>query len=209
LRRDLSRPQHPAIAYAGNLMKIMPESVVQLATQSAFGRPLVTNVHRSMLVEAMVALALQPVWRWCSADYASHDFVNEAGMRLEVKQSAALQSWNAQSRKISKSQFDIAMRTGEYIGENWHAGLRRNADIYVFAHHPVFDGTADHRDPEQWNFHVVAESRLPNGRSIRLSRVQDIAPVCRLTGLADQVALVSRMITDEIAPRPAEGPREV
>lgn len=37
------------------------EKIVSLASQTLFGRPLVTNVYRSVLVEAMVAEAL-PDW---------------------------------------------------------------------------------------------------------------------------------------------------
>lgn len=192
-----SVPGSPRTGYSGNPMMFTSADVVHLATQSAFGRPLVTNVHRSMLVEAMVALALQPHWQWCSADYASCDFIDREGVRLEVKQSAALQSWNAQSGRISSSQFDIAMRTGEWVRDVWHARLRRNADIYVFAHHPVSDRTADHRDPEQWNFYVVAERKLSSAKSIRLPRVQALAPACRLTDLAVQVAAVSRAFSQE------------
>ncbi len=78
---------------------------------AAVGKPLVTNVLRGLLVEAMVAIALEPVWTWVAGDYASWDFEGPRGLRLEVKQSAARQSW-ADENVISKCSFDIAPRTG-------------------------------------------------------------------------------------------------
>lgn len=59
---------------------------------AAFGRPLITNVMRGQVVEAIVACALEPECRWCAADYSSWDFDRADGVRLEIKQSAARQS---------------------------------------------------------------------------------------------------------------------
>ncbi|MBK8545700.1 MAG: hypothetical protein IPL62_20575 [Caulobacteraceae bacterium] len=64
---------------------------------------------------------------------------------------------------MSKASFDIAPRTGEYVdGAAWVDGVGRNADIYVFAYHPVADPTADHREPTQWQFYVVLENTYPH-----------------------------------------------
>ena len=41
----------------------------------------------------------------------------------------------------------------------------------VFAHHPIMDESADHRDPRQWRFHVVATGRLPIDKTISLVKV--------------------------------------
>lgn len=164
------------------------DRVVARATNAAFGRPLVTNVHRSMLVEAMIAEVLEPEWTWCAADYASYDFRHLDGTRLEVKQSAALQTWNADTGRPSKSSFDIAPRTGEYVdGIAWKDGVARNADIYVFAHHPLTDETADHREPDQWLFFVVPEGALPTQRSIVLSGIANMAEPVRLSDLHAKV----------------------
>jgi hypothetical protein len=48
-------------------------------------------------------------------------------------------------------------------------GAGRNADLFIFAWHPRTDEAADHRDPRQWLFHVVAEPLLPLGKSISLA----------------------------------------
>ena len=115
---------------------------------AAFGRPLITNVLRGHVVEAIVACALEPDWTWCSQDYASWDFEHPGGLRLEVKQSAARQSW-ATSDKPSACSFDIAERKGRWEGAVWIDEPGRAAHIYIFAHHPIAESEADHRDPEQ------------------------------------------------------------
>lgn len=162
--------------------------VVAKASDAAFGKPLVTNVLRSLLVEAIVDTALGGSWNWCSSDYASHDFVDSNGTRLEVKQSAARQSWDPSPTRKAPPTFDIAPRTGYWIGgTQWVPQAGRNADIYVLAHHPIDDDTADHREPLQWHFYVVATSKLPDQKTISLNRVKALAQVCGYDQLADEV----------------------
>lgn len=152
---------------------VTAEDVASKAAGAAFGKPLVTNNLRALLVEAMIDIALAPVWRWCAADYAGWDFQHESGTKLEVKQSAARQTWTTATGGPSKSSFDIAARTGYWVdGATWMPGIGRNADIYVLAHHPVEGVSADHRDPNQWNFYVVAAAALPDTKSISLARVR-------------------------------------
>ena len=163
--------------------------IVEKASAAAFGQPLVANYLRSQIVEAMVAEALAPEWKWVSASWAGWDFQSEANDKLEVKQSAAKQTWAPVSGRNVKSSFDIAARTGHWIGEKWIKGAGRNADIYIFAHHPVDDETADHRDPKQWVFYVLAESSLrPTGqKTISLSTIQKLTSAVTFVGLRDRV----------------------
>lgn len=139
--------------------------VVADASSAIFGKPLVTNIYRSIIVEAIVHRAL-PEWAWCSADYAPFDFQHPDGTRLEVKQSAAKQTWPTNRR--SAISWDIAPRKGYFIGADWTERPGRNADIYILAEHPVYDETADHREPAQWRFFVIIAGRLPDMK--RLSR---------------------------------------
>jgi hypothetical protein len=164
------------------------EQVVARAADAAFGKALVTNVHRSLITEVIVAAALEPEWTWCAADYASYDFQHASGVRLEVKQSAALQTWNAASKLKSKASFDIAPRKGEWVdGITWKAGEGRNADIFVFAYHPVADLTADHREPSQWVFYIVLEAALPKTKSIRLPALNELGSAVPFVALRDSV----------------------
>ena len=138
-------------------------------SEFAFGSPLVTNVLRGHVAEAIIALALEPEWRWCANDYASWDFERADGLRLEVKQSAARQSWTTAGRS-SPPAFDIRERTGYWNAGQWVAEAGRPADIYVLAYHAVADATADHRDPQQWTFAVISRAELPAQKTIGLGR---------------------------------------
>jgi len=171
--------------------------VIAKVSQVAFGKPLVTNVLRGHLAEAIIALALEPEWNWCSADYAGWDFERSDGIRLEVKQSAAMQSWS--TGKPSKAVFDVAARTGYWeSGTEWIAKEGRPAHLYVFAHHGVYGNHADHRDPAQWEFYVVPTSALPDVKQISLSRIRLMsAGVSTMGNLAATVRNVVRAIAGE------------
>jgi hypothetical protein len=162
---------------------------------AAFGRPLITNVHRGMVAEAIVAATLEPEWRWCSEDYSSWDFERADGAKLEVKQSAARQSWAAADAKPSACCFDIASRAGRWEnGVDWIAEPGRSAHIYVFAHHPISDATADHRDPAQWRFYVIATHLLPNTRRLTLARLRSLGDACAFEELRQSVSSVADQI---------------
>ncbi|WP_430423002.1 hypothetical protein [Phenylobacterium sp.] len=163
--------------------------IVARASEAAFGRPLVSNTLRSMVVEAMVDLALGDGWTWCSADFAGWDFEHADGTRLEVKQSAARQTWAAPARQ-APPRFDIAPRTGHWAGPTWIEGAGRQAHIYVLAHHPLTDETADHRDPQQWVFYVVAADMLPAAKSLSLKGAEALTIAVDYVGLRDMVERV-------------------
>lgn len=169
-----------------------PAEVVAKVADAAFGRPLVTNVLRAQLVEAMIALVLEPEWHWCGADYAPCDFERADGLRLEVKQSAARQSWSTD--KPSKAIFDVAARTGRNEAHGWVEEYGRAAHLYVFAHHPTFDDTADHRDPAQWLFYVVPTTALPDVKQIALGTIKTMAEAVPISKLAEVVAAVASAI---------------
>lgn len=155
-----------------------------------------TNVLRGQIVEAMVALVLEPDWQWCGADYAPCDFERPDGLRLEVKQSAARQSWV--TGKPSHAVFDVAARTGRNEISGWVEEIGRAAQIYIFAHHPLFDETADHRDALQWNFYVVPTEKLPEVKRISLSRIKALACPVMISELADTVRISSNFVAREI-----------
>jgi hypothetical protein len=167
------------------------------ASEAAFGKPLVTNVLRGLVAEAIVAAALEPDWKWCSEDYAAFDFLHREGLRLEVKQSAAKHSWAKEGARPSSVGFDIAARTGLWEdGVNWINPPGRNADIYVLAYHPVTDGSADHRDPHQWLFFVVLARDLPPSKRIGLASVRKLSTETTFNNLSRAVELAR----DELQP---------
>ena len=65
-------------------------------TQRLFGAPLLRYSIRGEWVEEMVAQALEPGWALCADDRAACDLGQVAGpSRIQVKQSAARQSWQS------------------------------------------------------------------------------------------------------------------
>lgn len=165
---------------------VTKEAIAEKAAKAIFGKPLVTNVYRSVVSEAIVASALTD-WMWCSEDYASFDFIHPDGTRLEVKQSAVRQSWV--TSKPPRPSWDIKPRTGYWKdGITWVPEPGRNADVYILCLHPVEDDTADHRDPAQWQFVVVAARDLPATQRIGLAaalRINKSVGFCELNEVVE------------------------
>jgi hypothetical protein len=151
-----------------------PDEIRAKVSARAFGSPVIQNDFRGFVAETIVESALGPTWRCCSGDWLGWDFEYLDGTRLEVKQSAARQTWAAPKRP-SPPTFDIRTRSGFYVGSEWHPGVGRLAHVYVFAYHPIADTTANHLDPSQWVFYLVAAERLPANKSIGLARVTSLA----------------------------------
>lgn len=170
--------------------------VIAKVSQVAFGKPLVTNVLRGHVAEAIIALALEPEWSWCSADYAGWDFERADGLRLEVKQSATMQSWS--TGKPSKAIFDVAARTGYWeAGTEWIAKAGRPAHLYVFAHHGIYGDDADHRDPSQWGFYVVPSHALPDVKKLGLATISTLTSAVPVAALANTVRAAASQIANE------------
>ncbi|MCB9997888.1 MAG: hypothetical protein H6871_02835 [Methylobacteriaceae bacterium] len=153
----------------------LKREVFDRVAKFAFGKPLIDNNFRGVVAEAIVGMTLPSGWRWCSESWGGWDFEHSDGTRLEVKQSAARQSWKAPSKGPSERRFDIAMRTGHWLGEVWVDAPGRKAQIYVFAFHPLLHEAVDHRDPLQWEFYVVPAGQLPSSKSITIKRLRTFA----------------------------------
>jgi hypothetical protein len=175
-----------------------------------FVEPLIPNIWRSDYVEGLVLFSLGKAWKQPPL-WSGWDLENDAGVRLEVKQSAALQSWYTQTGgKRSRPSFDIAPRTGYYTDSTddavWvaaadlsEADFIRSADIYIFAWHPETDPkTADHRRAEQWRFFVVPEYLLTERhgpqKTITLNPIKRLSAAVIYDRLASTVdAAVSKL----------------
>jgi len=172
------------------MRKIDTGAVARHVADAAFGKPLVQNNLRGMVVEAMIDLVLPSGWRWVSLDWAAWDFEHADGTRLEIKQSSAKQTWSP-PKLLSDRRFDIAPRTGRWDGADWIADPGRFAHMYTFGDHPVADETADHRDPMQWDFYVVPTVDLPpSARSISIKSVRTLVPPCTIDELPERVEAV-------------------
>ena len=161
---------------------------------SRYDRPVMNNVHRAEYGECMVAELLEPNWvlPWMDGyDWAPWDLHDGSGMKIEIKQSAALQTWQAGRGEQARSpRFDIAPRKGYWTADaTWIDNPARPANIYVFAWHPEMEeSVADHRSPGQWKFFVVPSDRLPpEQRSIGLAGLKRLAEAVGFESLASTV----------------------
>lgn len=163
--------------------------VIDRLTRRLFGSPILRNDVRGEVVEEIVGIALEPEWELCSGDWAACDLVHSTTkLRIQVKQSAARQSWHKGERPPPKPRFSIATETGRWEGgDQWVEERSRNAEIFVFAWHPRTDDAADHRDPDQWEFYVVPEVALPRQSSISLAGVTRLATAVPVAGLPEAV----------------------
>ncbi len=165
------------------------ESVLRRVTVR-FDKPLIQNDLRSVYIEEQIGILLGSRWRFAGADWGPFDFESD-GVRLEVKQSAALQSWH---HRPGNGSFSIAPKQGRYVGPLFVLDPGRHADIYVFAWHGVTDASADHRDVNQWSYYVCATELLPSDqKSISrpsLERITGSKPgtAAQLPGLVEDLA---------------------
>ncbi len=155
-----------------------------------------TNSWRGDYMECMIALVLGDDWilPWENGeDWASWDIEHRNGARIEVKQSAARQTWHLDYMAPHRyPNFDIAPRTGYWTerGNRWVDSPGRSADIYIIAWHDerAVD-IANHTDPGQWRFYVVASRDLPeNQKTIGLRTLKKLSDCCAISDLKSQVA---------------------
>jgi hypothetical protein len=164
--------------------------VINRLSQRLFGSPILRNDVRGEAVEEIVGMALEPQWKLCSGDWAAYDLIHfTRGIRVQVKQSAARQTWHKGECPPPKPRFSIAEKTGRWEGgDKWIAQRSRNADIFVFAWHPLMGDDTDHRRPDQWTFYVVPETALPQQGSISLTGIERLASPVRIESLAIELA---------------------
>ena len=124
------------------LQRVVHQLVAQRLIDRVFNHRLIGNVERGGYVECMVELALSelhPPWSltdtWASWDLEQQD----TGARIEVKQSAARQTWSSATNPARHApSFDVAPRSGYYVdgGSEWvESDLRRHADVYIMGWH--------------------------------------------------------------------------
>ena len=173
--------------------------IAQRLARRLFDQKLIGNEYRSAFIKAMIEPHLVPFgWRHVGDEWNGWDFQRGEDTRLEVKQSAAWQTWSKRTGKASPGTFDIAPRTGYWDsdGTTWIAAPGRHAQTYVLAWNGETGAAADHRDPAQWDFFVVAALRFgETQKTIALSRVRTLANPMPLSALAAAVEAVAKPVT--------------
>jgi hypothetical protein len=155
---------------------------------SLFDQPIMGNVPRSHFAERMVEIGLGAGFSLASADWAPWDIDHESGTRIEVKQSAATQTWSR--GRPGSGRFDIALRTGYWTGggSRWVELRARHANLYVFCWHPeVVLELVDQRNPYQWKFFIVPAADLPEQKSISRLHLEAKWPAVEFSQLREAV----------------------
>lgn len=174
-------------------MSDVVDEILESLKNKLFNVPIMSNLYRPHYVEHMIAIGLGEGFQLMSGDWGGWDIDGQQGkhrLRIEIKQSAALQTWtNHPSRggKLTRGSFDIAPRTGYFdeSGAVWVPDPGRHAEIYILAWHPITDETkADHRDPAQWLFFIIPTNELPpDQKTISRTVVEKSWPAVRFEQL--------------------------
>lgn len=138
---------------------------------------LVGNTERGKLAEYIVAMALN-ITQGVSVSWNKYDLLSKEGIRIEVKTSAYLQSWNQQS--LSKISFGIQPTYGwNSITNEYDTEKKRQSDVYVFCVLNHKDqATLNPLDISQWEFYVLSTATLnnvaPTKKTISLKSLLDM-----------------------------------
>jgi hypothetical protein len=163
------------------------------------------NALRGIIAEFIVmkALGIESAYR---IEWDAYDFVTETGLKIEVKSSAYLQSW--EQAKLSKISFGIAptqmwdSQTNIYAEE-----YQRWADFYVFCllHHKE-KATLDPLNMDQWTFYLlpteVLNQKNKKQATITLGALLKLQPVaCKYGEIKEALQDLSKSSTP-IQPAP-------
>jgi hypothetical protein len=134
-----------------DMTKMTAAEVRAAAAKRHYEPKILDKADRGDIAEEIVAGILAPLgWEYCGGAWAGWDFEHRDGTRMQLKQAAALQTWEA-SKEIRPTRFNIKRQTGHWAnGADWTPAPAptRYAAIYIFAWHGVTDKkTCDHADP--------------------------------------------------------------
>ncbi len=144
---------------------------------------LLSNANRGIFAEFLIARALD-LETGVRDEWAPYDLETEAGLRIEVKASSYLQSW--EQTGFSAIRFSIQET------KSWNTKTRtysiessRQADVYVFALLTHMDReTVNPLDGTQWEFYVLPTATLNNAvgnqKSIGLRALRRLCSACSL-----------------------------
>jgi hypothetical protein len=137
---------------------------------------LLGNALRGVLAEFIIASALG-ITKKPREEWDAYDLITSAGLKIEVKSSSYLQSW--EQTKLSKIIFgiqpteDILVNNGEKI---------RRSDIYIFCVLSHQDkNTVNPLNLSQWDFYIldtdILNERVKKQKTITLSSLLKLNPV--------------------------------
>ena len=151
---------------------------------------LLNNTMRGAFAEFIIASALEIDMSSSRIDWDAFDLLWQ-GIRIEVKSSAYLQSW--EQRGPSRIVFSIR-EAHELTTGAWDAAtIRRHSDVYAFCVFNCLDrAVADPLNLDQWDFYIVPtktiDSTLGAQKTISLPALLRLSPVkCDFDGIASAI----------------------
>ncbi|WP_233487285.1 hypothetical protein [Candidatus Thioglobus autotrophicus] len=159
--------------FDGNEMPLNVLSFWQWSSSELLG-----NALRGVLAEFIVASTID-VLEQPREEWDAYDLITKSGLKIEIKSSAYLQSWN--QTELSKIIFGIQPTVLWDENNKRSEEAKRQADVYVFcvlAHKDK--GTVNPLDLSQWDFYVldtkVLNDKVPKQKTITLSSLLKLNP---------------------------------
>lgn len=150
---------------------------------------LLNNTYRGVLAEFLVCSALD-LTDGIRRDWMPYDILSPAGLRIEVKSAAYLQSWDEEYHE--HILFDIAPKLSWTPESSYGPERKRNSDIYVFCLYTALTKDGPILDLNLWEFYVlpttVLNDKVPEQKSIGLSSLSKLNPVrCDYSALREAI----------------------
>ena len=148
---------------------LIPSQIQNRVLTEYLTAKILDNALRGYFCEAMLAEALGPVCRIASHGWAPWDL--EIGpraarfpdrIRIQVKNSASLQTWHGSESPPSDSLFNLTWRRRPAYWDRDAKDVPCEdegflCDLFALCHHPVSDpAIADQTDPAQWQVYLLA-----------------------------------------------------
>ncbi len=147
---------------------ITPKQIRDRMIREIFNQALMENSFRGIWCEYMVAEALGSECKTVGTGWHAWDLqIGESKdafpqrIRIQVKNSARLQSWNAETGIESKCQFNLTLRKRPSYFEQYNVGVPCEefgflCDLYILClHDDPKRKSANHGDPAQWKFFLL------------------------------------------------------
>lgn len=155
---------------------------------------LAMNKIRGAFAEFIVHTALGLPSNQVRVDWDDYDLEMENGLRIEVKSSSYIQSW--EQKKESDIKFDIKPTKG-YEGSKRSDTSKRQADVYVFCLLKHKDqNTLNPLKMEQWEFYVVPTKTLnekfPTQKKLSLKPLRTIATPIGYVALKEHILAIKK-----------------
>ncbi|PLX35493.1 MAG: hypothetical protein C0605_09815 [Hyphomicrobiales bacterium] len=152
----------------GGIALITADQIQQRMIKEVFDQPVLDNNIRGYWCEYMIAEALGPECR--AVGGAWHPWDLQIGderdtfpkrIRIQVKNSARLQTWNIKTGKLSACQWDLKFRKRPdyFRNDNPDVSCEKSGfmcDLYILCLHDEGDiSRANQLDPAQWKFFLL------------------------------------------------------